>query len=295
MLQFAGTTAGGSPVTGQPAEVWRALLQPAVDAGYTAIELASNWVRAGDLDSARRAELKDVLADAGLAPVSVAVPRESILNRDADKAAAALAFSHRSIDAAAELGAPIVCFGLHDVLTPEQKAVQWFWTVPGDPGPADAETRAKAIREYRELADHAESLGLEISIEMYEEGFLSSGAASVDFLDEIGSSAAGLNPDLGNLVRHQGPIEPWEHTAAQVLPRTNYWHVKNYSRLENPAAGVVLTHPSTLATGIIDYRRGVHYAIAHGFSGAFVVEHYGGDGLSVGAENERYLRSILPR
>jgi hypothetical protein len=36
-------------------------------------------------------------------------------------------------------------------------------------------------------------------------------------------------------------------------------------------------------------------AIANGFQGVFCVENYGGDGLSVCASNERYLRRILPK
>ena len=36
-------------------------------------------------------------------------------------------------------------------------------------------------------------------------------------------------------------------------------------------------------------------ALAHGFHSAFLLEHYGGDGLSVCAANRQYLRRILPR
>ncbi|MBI0385026.1 sugar phosphate isomerase/epimerase, partial [Streptomyces albiflaviniger] len=111
----------------------------------------------------------------------------------------------------------------------------------------------------------------------------------------IGHDAVGLNPDLGNLIRQQRPIDTWEYLVSVTAPRTNYWHIKNYARLEDPATGTVLTHPTSLELGIVNYRAAVAYAIAHGFRGAFVVEHYGGDGLSVGATNAAYLRRILPR
>ncbi len=292
MLQLPSTSTDGRPVTELPADEWRRMLQAVVDAGYTAIEVATNWVRVGDLAPRRLEEFAGVLRDAGLAPAAVAVPRESIVHPT--RREANLAFTHRSIDAAAALGVPVVCLGVHDVLLPEQQAVQWFWTVPGTPEPEDAEARAQAVRDYRELADHAESVGLQLSLEMYEEGYLSTAEKALRFLDDIGSGAVGLNPDLGNLVRHQGPIQPWREVAAATLPRTNYWHVKNYLRLEDPSTGLVLTHPSSLEGGILDYRSLVRYALAHGFSGAFVVEHYGGDGLGMGATNERYLRSLLP-
>jgi hypothetical protein len=39
----------------------------------------------------------------------------------------------------------------------------------------------------------------------------------------------------------------------------------------------------------------VRQAIAHGFDGSFLCEHYGGDGLSVCGTNKTYLERILPR
>jgi hypothetical protein len=69
--------------------------------------------------------------------------------------------------------------------------------------------------------------------------------------------------------------------------------VKNYARAENPDAGIYLTSPASLAAGLIDYRRAIAFAIAHGFCGAFLCENYGGDGLSVSADNMRYLSRLL--
>lgn len=91
----------------------------------------------------------------------------------------------------------------------------------------------------------------------------------------------------------QQPIDSWEAMAVKTLPHANYWHVKNYARAEDPNAGLDLTTPATLAAGLIDYRRAIAFAIAHGFKGAFLCEHYGGDGLSVSADNRRYLLRLL--
>jgi hypothetical protein len=49
-----------------------------------------------------------------------------------------------------------------------------------------------------------------------------------------------------------------------------------------------------MATVVINYRKAVRYALSVGFRGAFVTEHYGGDGLQVSSMNREYLRSILP-
>lgn len=294
MLQFAPTDAEGRPVTDLPAEQWRLLLQPVADAGYRAIEIPSAWLRLGDLSAARLGEFRAVVDDLGLAVPGISVVRESVIHPDRSTAAANLAFSHRMIDAAAELDTGIVCFGLHDQLTPAQRAALWFWTVPGTPYPTDPDVRRQAVAAYRELAEHAGSVGIEISLELYEDTFLGTARESVEFLDEIDHHAVGLNPDLGNLIRRQGPIEAWQDLVVATLPRANYWHVKNYARMEDPANGTVLTHPTSLELGIIDYRETVRFALTHGFTGAFVVEHYGGDGLSAGASNERYLRALLP-
>lgn len=293
MLQFPGASHDGRRIEELHAEEWAALLEPVAAAGYTALEVPSSWIRLADLSSARRTEFAAVVRGLGLAIPGITVVRESVIHPTAS--AANLEFSHRTIDAAAELGAPVVCFGLHDKLLPEQLAAQWFWTVPGTQESPDPDVRELAVRSYRELARHAASVGLEISLELYEDTYLGTADSAVRFLDDIDDAAVGLNPDLGNLIRQQRPIDTWEYMVAITLPRSNYWHVKNYARLEDPDAGIVLTHPTSLELGIINYRDAVRYAIAHGFSGAFVVEHYGGDGLSAGATNAAYLRSILPR
>jgi sugar phosphate isomerase/epimerase len=112
-------------------------------------------------------------------------------------------------------------------------------------------------------------------------------------VEDIGSPAVGINPDLVNLVRRQGPVEHWHDILTAVLPYTNYWHVKNCLRLEDPLTGHAFSGPVAMESGIIDYRAAIELALAAGFTGAFVVEHYGGDGLGVGATNRDYLRGLL--
>lgn len=291
MLQFPGTH-DGVPVAELPSDAWRRQLQPVVEAGFSAVEVSTSWISIGDLAPQRLAELREVLGDAGLEVPGISVVRRSVIHpeRGEDN----LALAHRTIDAAAALGVPIVCLGLHDELLESQRQVTWFWTVPGPERPVDPETYELAVRRYRELAEHAASVALELSLELYEDTYLGSGKDAVRFLEDIGHHAVGLNPDVGNLVRQQRPIESWQDTFALTLPHANYWHIKNYARLEDPSRDLVLTHPTSLELGIIDYREMIRAAIAHGFDGAFVVEHYGGDGLSVGASNAKYLRSILP-
>jgi sugar phosphate isomerase/epimerase len=206
-----------------------------------------------------------------------------------------LAYAHRAIDAAAELGMQVFSTGLHQPFSDAQRKALWFWTAPGPVDPDDAETRALAVRRLRELGEHAASVGLPMALEMYEDTYLGTADSAVRFIHEVGYDNVGLNPDFGNILRLHRPVEPWEEIAAKMLPHTNYWHLKNYYRDEEPSTGSVRTHPAPLEFGTINYRKAIGIALESGFRGAFCVEHYGGDSISVGATNREYIRRVLPK
>ena len=147
----------------------------------------------------------------------------------------------------------------------------------------------------RELAEHAQSNGQQITLEMYEDTYVGTADGAIGFLDEVGHDACGLNPDIGNFVRLHRPLEPVDEMLDKLLPHTNYWHVKNYFRTEDATSGMIVTAPAPMEFGVINYRKVIRMAIAAGFRGAFCTEHYGGDGLSVSATNREYIRRILPK
>ncbi len=120
-------------------------------------------------------------------------------------------------------------------------------------------------------------------------------ASFISMILSFALASVGINADLGNLIRLHRPVEHWQEMMGKVAPYAKYWHVKNYTRTEDPASGVIVTHPAPLESGIINYRSAIRMALAHGFSSPFLCEHYGGDGLSVSAANREYLRRILPR
>ncbi|MEJ1229724.1 MAG: hypothetical protein WDM88_02365 [Galbitalea sp.] len=103
-----------------------------------------------------------------------------------------------------------------------------------------------------------------------------------------------MNPDTGNLLRLHRPVEDWYELLERTLPFANFWHVKNYQRDEDPNRGLYFSIPSPLESGVINYREAVELAVSSGFQGIICCEHYGGDGLSVSAVNQRYLRQVLP-
>jgi sugar phosphate isomerase/epimerase len=265
------------------------------DAGFAHVDLTDSWVRPGDLSEARLDDLRAAASEAGLKPAAISSIRRSVI--DAANADANLAYSHRTLDAAARLGVGVVSFGLHQDLTPEQRRQLWFWTVEGHKDPVgDAEVWAAAVSRFRDLGRHGAEVGVLVSLEMYEDTYLGTASSAVRLVEDIGLENVGLNPDIGNLVRLHRPVEDWRVLVRETLPYANYWHVKNYFRDEDVARGWFAAFPAPLESGVINYREAFRYAISVGYQGVICTEHYGGDGLSVSASNQQYLREkILPR
>lgn len=291
-LPFPGRTADGRTVTEAGPDAWREVLVEVADAGFDRIDLTDSWLRVGDLDPQGLADLAAVAAAEGVVPTSVSAIRRSVIDRENGEEN--LAYSHRTLDAAAALGIETVSFGLHQALTPQQQAQLWFWTVEGHrDDPADWDT---AVARLRELGRHAADVGILVSLEMYEDTFLGTADSAVRLVTDIGMDNVGLNPDIGNLVRLHRPIEPWWEVVEKTLPYANFWHVKNYARDEDVARDLYTAVPAPMAYGLIDYRRAFRYAIEQGFQGVICVENYGGDGLTVCADNRDYLRRhVLPK
>lgn len=293
MIQYPNVLADGRSVQEQSVEEWAATLDDVVDAGFTELDPTDSWLRLADLSPARRDDFMALARSLGLTVPAISTSRRSVI--DAVHGDAYLAYCHRVIDTAKAIGAGAVSFGLFEPLTEAQKKALWFWTVDGAKNPDDPAVWQKAVARIRELGRHAEELGIEVSLEMYEDTYLGTADSSVRFVEEVGLPNVGINADLGNLIRLHRPVEHWQAMMAKVAPFAKYWHVKNYTRVEDPGTGAIITHPAPLESGLINYRAAIRMALDHGFNSAFLCEHYGGDGLTVSAANRDYLRRILPR
>ncbi|WP_097143261.1 sugar phosphate isomerase/epimerase family protein [Rhizobium subbaraonis] len=293
MIQYPNIMGDGRSVQDQSVEEWAETLADVVDAGFTELDPTDSWLRLADLAPVRLESFIELVHSLGLTIPAISTSRRSVI--DAEKGDEYLAYSHRVIDTAKTIGAGSVSFGFFEPLTEAQKQALWFWTVDGAKNPGDSDIWNKAVRRIRELGRHAEELGIEVSLEMYEDTYLGTAQSAVRFVEEVGLPNVGINADLGNLIRLHRPMEHWQEMMAKVAPYAKYWHVKNYTRTEDPASGVIVTHPAPLESGIINYRAAIRMALAYGFSSPFLCEHYGGDGLSVCASNRDYLRRILPR
>ena len=293
MIQYPNILPDGSSVQDQSAEDWAATLGDIVDAGFTELDPTDGWLRIADLEPARLDEFMGVTRDLGLTIPAVSTARKNLIDRD--RGEEILRYCHRVIDTTAGIGAKAVSFGFFGALTEAQKKALWFWTVQGEKNPDDRASWDLAVARIRELGRHAADAGLEVSLEMYEDTYIGTADDAVRFITDVGLPNVGLNPDLGNLIRLHRPVEHWLRMVEKTVPFARYWHVKNYLRTEDETTGLIVTAPTSLELGLINYRTAIKLALGHGFNSAFLVEHYGGDGVSVSATNRDYLRRILPR
>ncbi len=274
-----------------PASVWTSQLAQVRFEGFGHVDLTDGWLRPGDLSAGRLDELRGVLERVGLRAAAISAIRRSVI--DPVDGVANLEYSHRTLDAAATLGIPIVSVGLHRPLADNQRGVLWFWTEPGPADDTDEATWALATDRIRELGEHAARLGIQLSLEMYEDTLIGTVDGALRLVREVGLPNVGLNPDLGNLFRLHREIDDFVAAAVACAPVSNYWHVKSYFRDEDRGAGLVTTVPAPMEFGSMNYRAAITGAIAAGYDAPFCVEHYGGDGLSVSARNADYVRRMI--
>lgn len=290
-LPFGSVDFHGGPIDEADPEEWAKHLRVVARRGFTEIDPTDTSVQVADLNPERLSDFKGVLADASLTIPAVSTSRRS--GMDAARGEENLAYSHRLLDVAAELGVPLVSFGFFQDLTSAQQKPLWFWLVDGWHDNEGLEARARAASLIRELAKRAHCNGQQITLEMYEDTYVGSPDGAVGFLEEVGHDACGVNPDIANLVRLHRPLEPVQEMFDKLLPYTNYWHVKNYQRDEDPATGQVTTFPVPLDFGLINYRAAITQAIGLGFKGAFLCEHYSSDAITVIGQNRAILLDIL--
>ncbi len=292
-LAFPGSLRDGTRVQDAAPDELSGTLRQMARSGFEAVDLMDSWLRPGDLAPDRLVALRQAADASGVWLSSMSLIRRSVI--DARDGEANLAYSHRSLDAAADLDIGVVSVGLHQALTPEQQRRLWFWTATGHHDPDDDDVWDLAVRRLRELGRHAAELGQLLSLEMYEDTYLGSSAAAVRLVEAIGLDNVGLNPDVGNLIRLHRPVEHWREMLGATLPYANYWHVKNYQRDEDPDRGLYVALPVPLDAGIINYREAVAMAIEAGFQGIITTEVYGGDSLTLSAAGRDYLRRhVLP-
>ncbi|MDV7145580.1 sugar phosphate isomerase/epimerase family protein [Tropicimonas sp. TH_r6] len=293
MIPFAPTLPDGTLVQDAPAEAWDDALAQVAEEGFTELDPTDSWMRVADLEPSRLNEFKAVVKQNGLTVPSMSTSRKCVI--DPEVGDEMLAYCHRFLDTAAELGAEEVAFGFFGPFTEAQTKELWFWLAEGYTNPDDPATWKLAVERIQELADHAKEVGISIAMEMYEDTYIGTPESAVRFVTDVDRDNVGICADIGNLVRLHRPMPKWNEMLAQVAPFMKYWHVKNYIRDEDPATGTYSSAPVPIEFGIINYREAIRMALAEGFASPILLESYGGDGLSVCGKNLQTLRRILPR
>lgn len=273
--------------------VWDDMFAQIEAVDFNLAELADSHVRPADLEPSRRDEFLSIAKSHGIGIPSVHLQRQSVIMPGHEERN--LEYAHRTIDAAAEWGMEVFSTGLHQPFSEAQKKALWFWTAEGRKDPDDPEVWNAAVTRLRELGKHAAELGLRMSLEMYEDTYVGTADSAVRLVEEIGLDNVGLNPDVANLIRLHRPVEDWRELFAKTLPYANYMHVKNYTRDEAADGSWATSVPSTMETGLINYRQVFRDALELGFDGIILMEQYGGDSLGVCATNQKYVRTLLPR
>lgn len=281
----------GTFVQDQSPDAWRGPLAEVAVAGFTHLDVTDSFIRLADLDRSRLEDFMGVAHEVGLQVPAISTSRRNLI--DPQTGEENLAYCHRVLDTAAAIGARYVSFGLFGPLTDAQKKALWFWTVPGVTNPDDPAVWRLAVSRLRELGRHAAELGIQASLEMYEDTYLGTADDAVRLVTDIDLPNVKINADLGNLLRMHRPVEHWQSMMEKVAPFAGYWHAKNYFRLEDETTGQVMSSPAPLELGVMNYRAAIRMALKAGFDSPFLLEHYGGDGLSVCATNREYLRRIL--
>lgn len=289
MVKAPTVLPSGQPLLSAGLDAWIDALRPFKTAGFEAVEIHSGWLPFPTFTPSQTEQLRDALEANDLSAPSLTIARTSVI--DPEHGESNLEYTLRGLDVAHAFGASAVCVGLHPVLTQEQLDAQYFWLAQGQSDPTDPDTWALAVERLRTIGRKAADLEMLLSLEIYEDTLLGATDSALRLVADIDLPNVGLNPDIGNLVRLDRDVDDWHDMLAAMLPVSNYWHVKNYTR--EARAGGFETSPTTLAAGIIDYPQALELAQSVGFNGIIVCEQYSDDWLDILTKNRSYLAELL--
>ncbi len=244
-------------------------------AGFRGIEVSPQWL---NIDDAAPSELKRfrlTVEKAGLVVSGINVNR--CLFTRGPQAEESLARMHRAIDLAEYLGTKLVTFSLSQPLGGQRPPLR------GSDVPVEEYGRAAAT--LTEVAVKAAEAGIEISLELHDDGLLDTPERCLEVLQQVDSGNVGVNPDLGNFVRSTSPSADWKTALRMLAPRANNWHVKNYRGIE----------PVALWDGDIDYDQAFSIMRSANYDGWVSIESYFGDAFDLQQRSLLYLQRLAER
>jgi sugar phosphate isomerase/epimerase len=201
---------------------------------------------------------------------------------------------YRCLEAAAALGAQILDVSVN-VPLPRQLDAQTLATRPIFRGEyAPAELYDEAARRLKPIARACAQAGLELSIELHDDGLQDTAADCLKLLGLIDEPNVGLNPDLGNWARvPYEHLDSWRDQIQAMADRTNYWEVKNYQAIYVAADRRFASWSTLLDDGLIDFREAATILWRAGFRGWVCNEGGVGDYVRSQLQFIEYFRWIL--
>ena len=266
---------GGQPALPDLAERQR-VFEWAASSGFTGVELSPRWLDWNAFSARELGELARQTAAVGLAISGVNVNR-CIFTRT-ERSTEHFASVRRAIETAAILEADTVTISL---------------SLPEQPGAKRTLLRGCDVAEYEnaraaegvaELAAHAARAGVQLSLELHDDGLLDTAELCLEMLRRVGARNVGVNPNLGNLIRSGSDADRgWEASLHWLAPHANNWHVKNYKKRQ----------PAALWDGDIDYARAIAKMRSVGYSSWVNVESNFGDAFDSPKRSVDYLKRLL--
>lgn len=150
-------------------------------------------------------------------------------------------------------------------------------------------------RGYREIAQRAADLGVDISIEVHQHSIVDNSWSALKLLDLIDRPNVGINPDLGNIYwTYDVPEETPEHAILALASKAKYWHCKNLRRVYIPENKHTIFLRVPLPDGEIDYRFAISAMRNAGYDGYLAIEGMNlGDQLTNDCRSASYAKKIL--
>lgn len=296
MLEIGGSTLPLARIRDQESrrlagvDVWREDLLRIKACGFDAVDLVDSWLRVDLLDSGELDLLRSVFDATGVCLLGVSVVRASVI--EPERGSSNLKRTLAAVDAAARLGSPLISIGFHRELSgPQQR--EHFWVAPHPEDSDSDENLALACTRVVAICNRAAEHSMLVSLELHESTLLDRSDRVLHLLDRAAAPNLGVNLDIGNLVRvPHDPAEPWRQTVDRLAPHVNYWHLKNYLRVEHES-GLAMSTPCSIDMGEIDYRYALSVLLDNGYRGPLCLEHYGGDAFAAMQRGAGYLNRLL--
>lgn len=155
------------------------------------------------------------------------------------------------------------------------------------------EVRDEVVALLRATGDAAAAEGIDVVVERHGGTFADSPERSEALLDAIGRENVTLNYQvLDGLPPAEAPRQPDD--ARRLIPRSRYFHVKNYRRNRTPSLPLLLG--GDLERGVLDYRAILAAALDAGYRGPYTIEFLAFDARPLEgkvAESVAWLRGVL--